>query len=86
MPLTLTCKTHSHLATCPRSHSIGIPEKAPFGALVMVAARGFGIPVPTAAIITEDGVAVPLGQTAEDVFLRYGPNIRLISRDRVGAA
>ncbi|KAM3131721.1 Ubiquitin-fold modifier 1 [Paramecium bursaria] len=64
--------------------TISVPEEAPFAACVKYVAEEFKVNPSTCAILSNNGTGVSLQQNAGQVFLKYGAELQMIPRDRVG--
>jgi ubiquitin-fold modifier 1 len=64
---------------------VTVVEEAPFTAVLRFAADEFGVAsVDSMAATTKDGTGINPAQSSGNVYMKYGQEVRLIPRDKVG--
>lgn len=63
---------------------ITVPEEAPFAAVIRYVCDEFRVDEKTTSVLTMDGIGINPDQNCGEVFLKFGGDLKMIPRDRVG--
>ena len=76
------------LASDPQApfKTISVPETTPFLIATKHVCNMFNENPKTCGITTTKGIGINLDQTCGNVFLKYGSELKIIPRDRVGSS
>ena len=65
---------------------VTVPEEAPFSAVIRYICDEFRVDERTTSILTMDGIGINPDQNCGEVFLKFGGDLKMIPRDRVGSS